>query len=374
MMTNTPHPSPLTPHTANLGIFERQRIFVAGHRGMVGSAIVRRLSTMGCRGVVTRTHHQLDLTDQRAVREFFQEEKIDRVVLAAAKVGGIHANNVYPAEFIAVNLQIEVNVIDAAYRAGIKDLLFLGSSCIYPKYATQPMDEGQLLTGILEPTNEPYAVAKIAGIKLCEAYNRQYGTRYRSVMPTNLYGPGDNYHLQNSHVIPAMIRKYHLARLASQGNVAAIAEDERRYGAIPADIAAAIGYRSESGDLVPGQAPRVVLWGTGSPRREFLHVDDMADACLHVMGLDQAVFLPPHPSFVNVGTGRDITIRQAAEEIAKLVGFSGETVYNPDQPDGTPRKLLDTSRLTALGWQPRLGLAEGLANAYHHYLQPVSAT
>ena len=358
--------------SANLDWLD-QRIFVAGHRGMVGSAIVRRLSTMGCRGVVTRTHHQLDLTDQRAVREFFQGEKIDRVVLAAAKVGGIHANNVYPAEFIAVNLQIEVNVIDAAYRAGIKDLLFLGSSCIYPKYATQPMDEGQLLTGILEPTNEPYAVAKIAGIKLCEAYNRQYGTRYRSVMPTNLYGPGDNYHLQNSHVIPAMIRKYHLAKLASQGDVAAIAEDERRYGAIPADIAVAIGYRSESGDLVPGQAPRVVLWGTGSPRREFLHVDDMADACLHVMGLDQAVFLPPHPSFVNVGTGRAITIRQAAEEIAKLVGFSGETVYNPDQPDGTPRKLLDTSRLTALGWQPRLGLAEGLANAYHHYLQPVSA-
>ncbi len=345
-----------------------QRIFVAGHRGMVGSAIVRRLRDMGCGNLVTRTHRELDLTDQLAVRDFFAAETIDRVVLAAAKVGGIHANNVYPAEFLVINLQIEVNIIDAAHRAGVEDLLFLGSSCIYPKFATQPMDEGQLLTGILEPTNEPYAVAKIAGIKLCEAYNRQYGRRYRSVMPTNLFGPGDNYHLQNSHVIPAMIRKYHLAKLAFQGDVAAIQEDERRYGAIPADIAAAIGYRRQSGELVAGHQPRVVLWGSGSPRREFLHVDDMAAACIHLMALGQEEFLPPHPSFVNVGTGSDLTIREAALVIAEMIGFTGETVYNPQQPDGTPQKLLDTGRISALGWKPQLSFGEGLADAYRHYL------
>ena len=349
-----------------------QRIFVAGHRGMVGSAMVRRLRGMGCEKLVTRTHRELDLTDQLAVRNFFQDEKIERVVLAAAKVGGIHANNVYPAEFIAVNLQIELNVIDGAFRAGVRDLLFLGSSCIYPKFATQPMDEEQLLTGILEPTNEPYAVAKIAGIKLCEAYNRQYGTRYRSVMPTNLFGPGDNYHLENSHVIPAMIRKYHLAKLASQGDLAAIRADEQRYGVIPADIASAIGYRREAGELCSGHFPKVILWGSGTPRREFLHVDDMAAACVHVMGLEQEAFSPPHPSFVNVGTGRDVTIREAAREIAELVGFDGETVYNPEQPDGTPRKLLDTRRINALGWQPRLSFAEGLADAYRNYLSDAS--
>jgi GDP-L-fucose synthase len=358
----------ITPHSSLLANLLDQRIYVAGHRGMVGSAIVRQLRAMGCRHLLTRTHRELDLTDQRAVREFFAAEKIDRVVLAAAKVGGIHANNVYPAEFITVNLQIEVNIIDGAHRAGVEDLLFLGSSCIYPKFATQPMDEGQLLTGILEPTNEPYAVAKIAGIKLCEAYNRQYGRRYRSAMPTNLFGPGDNYHLENSHVIPAMIRKYHLAKLASQGDAAAIREDENRYGVIPEDIAAAIGYNRESGELVVGRRPRVVLWGSGSPRREFLHVDDMAAACLHLMALGQEEFLPPHPSFVNVGTGSDLTIREAAEVIAEMIGFTGETVYNPLQPDGTPRKLLDTARINALGWRPKLSFREGLADAYRHYL------
>ena len=334
---------------------------------MVGAAIVRQLLKLGCNNIITRSHAELDLTSQAAVRQFFAVEKIDRVVLAAAKVGGIHANNIYPAEFISVNLMIEASVIHEAFRAGVQDLLFLGSSCIYPKVAKQPMDEGQLLTGILEPTNEPYAVAKIAGIKMCEAYNRQYGTRYRSVMPTNLFGPGDNYHLENSHVIPAMIRKYHLAKLAMAGDRAAIRADEKRYGVIPPDICRAIGYRPDQDRLDASQPPQVVLWGTGSPRREFLHVDDMAAACIHVMQLPQAEFQAPHPSFVNVGTGEDITIRDAAALIADLVGFGGLTVYNSAQPDGTPRKLLHTGRIGSLGWRPALSFAEGLADAYRAY-------
>lgn len=345
-----------------------QRIFVAGHRGMVGAAIVRQLQKLGCEQIVTRTHDELDLTDQAAVRQFFAAEKINRVVLAAARVGGIHANNVYPAEFIYINTMIQANVIHQAWRAGVQDLLFLGSSCIYPKFAPQPMNEGHLLTGILEPTNEPYAIAKIAGIKMCESYNRQYGTRYRSVMPTNLFGPGDNYHLENSHVIPAMIRKYHLAKLAKAGDVVAIKADEACYGAIPADICRAIGWLAGDGRLTKEQSPQVVLWGTGSPRREFLHVDDMAAACIHVMGLDQVHFTGTNPSFLNVGTGEDITIRETAELIGELVGFDGETCYNSDQPDGTPRKLLDTSRINSLGWRPRLSFREGLTDAYRAYL------
>ncbi len=361
----TPHALPFTPYSSTLTPDER--IFVAGHRGMVGAAIVRQLMRMGCKNIVTRSHAQLDLADQAAVRDFFAGERIDRVVLAAAKVGGIHANNTYPAEFIYVNMMIEANVIHEAYRVGVRDLLFLGSSCIYPKFALQPMDEDQLLTGILEPTNEPYAVAKIAGIKMCEAYNRQYGTRYRSVMPTNLFGPGDNYHLENSHVIPAMIRKYHLAKLAMAVDMAAIRADEKRYGAIPQDICRAIGYRPDLDRLDTSHAPKVVLWGTGSPRREFLHVDDMAAACIHVMQLGQEAFQAPHPSFVNVGTGEDITIRDVAALIADMVGFSGATVYNNDQPDGTPRKLLHTERINSLGWRPSLSLGEGLADAYRAY-------
>ncbi len=345
------------------------RIYVAGHRGMVGAAIIRRLEGSGFAHIVTRTHAELDLTCQADVREFFRSEAVDYVVLAAARVGGIHANNTYPAEFIHTNLMIEANVIHEAWRAGVRRLLFLGSSCIYPKFAPQPMREEDLLTGILEPTNEPYAIAKIAGIKMCEAYNRQYGTCFRSVMPTNLYGPGDNYHLDNSHVIPAMIRKYHLAKLAADGAVEAIRRDEARYGAIPAEIRAAIGLAPDSSRLVHDR-PQVVLWGSGSPRREFLHVDDMAAACVHVMGLDQDVFAPPAPSFLNVGTGHDITIRETAALVAALVGFDGETVYNPGQPDGTPRKLLATGRINALGWQPRLSLQAGLADAYRWYLSP----
>ncbi|MFW2368862.1 MAG: GDP-L-fucose synthase family protein [Desulforhopalus sp.] len=344
-----------------------EKIFVAGHKGMVGAAIVRQLKKKGYLNILTRSHAELDLTSQEATADFFRQESIDRVVLAAARVGGIHANNVYPAEFIYSNLMIEANVIHQAYLAGVQDLLFLGSSCIYPKLAQQPMKEDYLLTGPLEPTNEPYAIAKIAGIKLCEAYNRQYGTSYRSVMPTNLFGPGDNYHLENSHVIPAMIRKFHLARLALEKNVDAIVLDEEQYGEIPEDVRAAIGFDRAGRNLVNGQTPKVVLWGTGSPRREFLHVDDMAAACLHVMELDQSHFSGENPSFVNVGTGEDITIRQAAETIAGMVGYNGEVVYNSAQPDGTPRKLLDVGRMESLGWKPTLSFIEGLQDAYSAY-------
>lgn len=354
------------------GLSPNSRIYVAGHRGMVGAALIRTLADEGYRQIITRRHAELDLTDQQAVRAFFAAEKIDYVVLAAARVGGIHANNTYPAEFIYVNLMIEANVIHEAWRAGVSNLLFLGSSCIYPKFAPQPMREEHLLTGLLEPTNEPYAIAKIAGIKMCEAYNRQYRTCYRSVMPTNLYGPGDNYHLENSHVIPAMIRKYHLAKLAMDQDSAAIAKDVAVYGPIPADIAAAIGL-GEDLQLQAGVVPKVMLWGTGTARREFLHVDDMARASVHVMGLDQDDFAAGQTSFVNIGTGSDQTIRETAELIGQLVGFRGETLYNPAQPDGTPRKLMDTSRITELGWQPRFSLAEGLANAYAAYLAKLAS-
>jgi len=308
-------------------------IYVAGHRGMVGAAIVRALRKHGEQHVITRTHAELDLADQAGVRAFFAKEKPDAVVLAAAKVGGIHANNTYPAEFIYENLMIEANVIHEAWRAGVKRLLFLGSSCIYPRMAPQPMREDALLTGPLEPTNEPYAIAKIAGIKLCESYNRQYGTDYRSVMPTNLYGPGDNYHPENSHVIPALIRRFHEAKVAD--------------------------------------ASRVVIWGTGTPKREFLYVDDMAEASLHVMDLDRASYeanTQPMLSHINVGTGEDISIRDLARLIAKVVGYRGAIEQDPTKPDGTPRKLMDVGRLDALGWRARVGLEEGLALAYRDFL------
>jgi GDP-L-fucose synthase len=308
-------------------------IYVAGHRGMVGAAIVRALRARGRDDIVTRTHAELDLADQAAVRAFFAREKPAAVVLAAAKVGGIHANDTYPAEFIYENLMIEANVIHEAWRSGVNRLLFLGSSCIYPRLAAQPMREDALLTGPLEPTNEPYAIAKIAGIKLCESYNRQYGTDYRSVMPTNLYGPGDNYHPEMSHVIPALIRRFHEAKAAG--------------------------------------APRVVIWGTGKPRREFLYVDDMAEASLHVMELDRATYeanTQPMLSHINVGTGEDVSIRELAHLVAKVVGFGGAIVQDPSKPDGTPRKLMDVGRLQALGWRARVGLEEGLALAYRDFL------
>jgi len=300
---------------------------------MVGSAIVRELQNRGYTNLVTRTHAELDLCDQATVRRFFEQERIDYVVLAAAKVGGIQANHTYPAEFIYQNLMIEANVVHEAWRAGVRRLLFLGSSCIYPKLAAQPMAESALLSGTLEPTNEPYAVAKIAGIKLCESYNRQYGTRYRSVMPTNLYGPGDNFDLDNSHVIPALIRKFH--------------------------------------EAAAGGEDRVQVWGSGGARREFLHVEDMASACASVMGVPDDVYAAatePMLSHINVGTGTDLTIRELAGLIAEVTGFRGIIEYDTARPEGTPRKLLDVSRLQSLGWRPRIGLREGLAATYRWFL------
>jgi GDP-L-fucose synthase len=312
----------------------RQVIFVAGHRGMVGSAVVRRLQALGYDHIVTAPHGELDLTSQAAVRAFFQRQRIDRVVLAAAKVGGIHANNTYPAEFIYQNLMIQANVVHAAHEAGVQHLLFLGSSCIYPRLAEQPMREDALLTGTLEPTNEPYAIAKIAGIKLCESYNRQYGRDYRSVMPTNLYGPHDNFHPDNSHVIPALLRRFH--------------------------------------EAVQTAAPEVVVWGSGSPKREFLHVDDMAAASVHVMELDRSLYeshTQPMLSHINVGTGVDCSIRELAETIARVTGFAGRVVFDATKPDGAPRKLMDVSRLRALGWAPSIPLERGLADAYRWFLE-----
>ena len=314
------------------------KIYVAGHRGMVGSAIVRQLLAQGHspENIVTRTHNELDLTDQSAVRNFFEKESPDQVYLAAAKVGGIHANNTYPAEFIYQNLMIEANVIDAAFHNGVKKLLFLGSSCIYPKLAEQPMREDALLTGMLEPTNEPYAIAKIAGIKLCESYNRQYGQShgvdYRSVMPTNLYGPGDNYHPENSHVIPALIRRFHEAKINNLSNVA--------------------------------------IWGTGNPRREFLYVDDMAAASVYVMNLSKNHYeqqTKPMLSHINVGYGSDITIKELAILVSQTVGFQGAIEFDSTKPDGSPRKWMDSGRLNALGWQAHVNLEKGLAFAYEDF-------
>lgn len=309
------------------------RIYIAGHQGMVGSAIHRRLLSSGYANIVTRTRDELDLTDQAQVRAFFAGENIDQVYLAAAKVGGIYANNTYPAEFIYINLMIEANIIHEAWRSGVRRLLFLGSSCIYPRLAKQPIGEAGLLTGPLEPTNEPYAVAKIAGIKLCESYNRQYGTDYRSVMPTNLYGPGDNYHPENSHVIPALIRRFHEAKI--------------------------------------NRSPQVVIWGSGTPMREFLYVDDMAEACVHVMGLDcvaYAAHTEPMQSHINVGTGEDVTIRQLAETIMAVTGYQGELVFDAAKPDGTPRKLLDVAKLAGTGWRAHTNLRDGIGKAYADFL------
>ena len=311
-----------------------QAVFVAGHRGMVGSAIVRQLEARGVGNILTAGRDRLDLLDQAAVQAFFDEHPIDQVYLAAAKVGGIHANNTYPAEFIYQNLMIEANIIHAAHTAGVQKLLFLGSSCIYPKFAEQPMREDALLTGTLEPTNEPYAIAKIAGIKLCESYNRQYGRDYRSVMPTNLYGPGDNFHPENSHVIPALLRRFHEA--------------------------------VQRGD------EEVVIWGSGTPMREFLHVDDMAAASVHVMELSHESYTEhtePMLSHINVGTGVDCTIRELAETVARVTGFEGRLAFDTSKPDGAPRKLMDVSRLRALGWSAQIGLEEGLRDAYRWYLE-----
>ncbi len=311
----------------------KKRIFVAGHCGMVGSAIVRQLSVRDDVEIVTRTRSELNLLSQKDVHDFFAKESIDEVYLAAAKVGGIHANNTYPAEFIYENMMMECNIIHAAHQNDVQHLLFLGSSCIYPKMAEQPMSESALLTGILEATNEPYAIAKIAGIKLCESYNRQYGRDYRSVMPTNLYGENDNFHPENSHVIPALIRRFHEAK--------------------------------ERGDA------EVVVWGTGTPMREFLYVDDMAAASIHVMELDKETYqanTQPMLSHINVGTGVDCTIREMAETMARVVGFKGDVVFDSTKPDGTPRKLMDVSRLASLGWRFSTELEDGLAKTYQWFL------
>ena len=309
-------------------------IFVAGHRGMVGSAIVRRLIAAGRSDIVTAGRDEIDLTDQSAVGRFFADRRFDEVYLAAAKVGGIRANDMFPAEFIHENLVIAANVIHAAHASGVAKLLFVGSSSVYPKMAEQPMREAALLTGTLEPTHEPYAIAKIAGIKLCESYNRQYGRDYRSVVPTNLYGPNDSYHPQNAHVIPALIRRFH--------------------------------------DAVTQGAEEIVIWGSGTPMREFLHVDDMADACVHVMGLDGGALrahTQPMSSHLNVGTGVDCTIRELAETVAKVAGFTGRLIFDIGKPDGPPRKLLDVSRLAALGWRASISLEDGLADAYRWFLE-----
>jgi GDP-L-fucose synthase len=322
----------------------KTKIYVAGHRGKVGSANVRRLLGQGIEAsqIVTRTHAELDLTNQAAVREFFAAEQPTEVYLAAARVGGIHANNVFPADFIYDNLMIQANVIEAAFRQGVKKLLFLGSSCIYPKLAPQPMAEDALLTGPLEPTNEPYAIAKIAGIKLCESYNRQYGAShgvdYRSVMPTNLYGPGDNYHPENSHVIPALIRRFHEAKV--------------------------------------NNAPEVIIWGSGTPRREFLFVDDMASASVHVMNLPPetyAAHTQPMLSHINVGYGDDMTIAELSQAVALTVGYQGDIQQDATKPDGAPRKLMNSSRLQSLGWKAEVPLSTGLTFAYQDFLKQTSA-
>lgn len=310
-----------------------KRIYISGHNGMVGSAIMRHLQRHTDAELIKRNREELDLLNQAAVQDFFETEKIDQVYLAAAKVGGIHANNTYPAEFLYENLMIQANVIHAAHQAGVQKLLFLGSSCIYPKLATQPMREDALLTGTLEPTNEPYAIAKIAGIKLCESYNRQYGRDYRSVMPTNLYGPGDNFHPENSHVIPAMMRRFHEAKQTN--------------------------------------ANEVVVWGSGKPMREFLHVDDMSAACLHVMNLGAESYqahTQPMLSHINVGTGVDCTIAELAKTMKKVVGFTGRLKFDNSKPDGTPRKLMDVSRLKVLGWQYSIELEDGLRSTYEWFL------
>ena len=322
------------PNPTGLRHLREGKIYVAGHRGMVGSAVVRRLREAGCKNLLLKTRSEVDLENQQQVNDLLQTEKPDYVVLAAARVGGIHANSTYPAHFIYSNLMVAANVINASHSAGVQNLLFLGSSCIYPKHAEQPMKEYCLLTGVLEETNEPYAIAKIAGIKLCESYNREYGTDYRSMMPTNLYGSHDNFDLKTSHVLPALLRKFHEAKVSG--------------------------------------APMVEIWGTGTPRREFLHVDDLADACVYIASLppdEYAAHTKPRLSHLNIGTGTDVSIAELAELIRGVVGYEGGVIYNSDYPDGTRQKLLDVSLVSAMGWKAKIGLAQGITSTYNWYLE-----
>lgn len=372
------------------------RIYIAGHRGLVGSALTRRLRTEGFTHLITRTHAELELEHAQEVEHFFAQERPEYVFLAAAKVGGIHANSTYPVDFLLSNLKVQNNVIEASWRHGVKALLFLGSSCIYPRLAPQPLKEEYLLTGPLEPTNEPYAIAKIAGIELCESFNRQYGTRFLSVMPTNLYGPNDTYDLQNSHVLPAFIRKFHLAKLASQGDWQVIEKDEIIYGPIPGDIITnltgisgaaqrtvpnAYEQRAATGTFTPCPQPSVLspdpsalcLWGTGTPRREFLYSDDLAEACLFLMRKTESFFLEPKVSagtrcLFNIGYGEDLPIRDLALTVKHIVGYDGPIEWDHTKPDGTPKKLLDVSRMKNMGWQPNTPLETGIRFAYQVYL------
>lgn len=362
------------------------KIYVAGHRGLVGSALIRQLKSRGYNNLLLRTHAELELRDQAAVKDFFAAEKPEYVILAAAKVGGIHANNTYPAEFIHDNLVVQSNVIHSAWQNNVTRLLFLGSSCIYPKDCPQPMKEEYLLTGPLEPTNRPYALAKIAGIEMCHAYNRQYGTKFMAVMPTNLYGPNDNHDLNNSHVLPALIRKMHLAKLAQQGDFAGIERDETIHGKIPDELRATLGLTPQSSVLSPQPLPlspkssslspdlsqsSVVVWGTGTPKREFLYSDDMADACLYFLEQTENkladLFNDEHPPLVNIGSGEDLTIRDLAEMIAEVVGYSGKLIFDSSKPDGTMRKLMDVSRMKGMGWVASTSLRKGLLTAYQAY-------
>jgi len=356
------------------------RIYIAGHTGLVGSALLRRLQSEGYQNLITRTHAELDLERQSETEDFFHQERPEYVIQAAAKVGGILANHTYPAEFIHRNLAIHTNVIHAAWKAGVNRLLCLGSSCVYPRECAQPMREEHLLTGPLEATNEPYAVAKIAAVKMCEAYNRQYGTNFISVMPTNLYGPNDNFDLKTSHVLPGLIRKFHLARLAASGNWESIKTDESRYGSLPDDFQASLVSISKSCGQQPllpvagGRLPAAVtIWGTGKPRREFLHVDDLAEACLYIMKLDdekcRSLLTVDRTPIINIGCGKDISIKELALLIKKSIDFKGELVFDHTKPDGTPRKLLDVSRMANLGWKPNMSLRDGIEATYEWYLE-----
>lgn len=364
------------------------KIYVAGHTGLAGSALMRKLKASGHVNLVTRTHAELDLTRQSEVESFFKKNCPVYVFLAAAKVGGIVANDSFPAEFIQTNLIIQALVIQAAWLAGVKKLLFLGSSCIYPRMCRQPIKEAYLLSGPLETTNRAYAVAKIAGVEMCHAYNRQYGTRFVAVMPTNLYGPGDNFDLESSHVLPALIRKFHLGKMAEQGNWDAIMADTQRYGKITAgvmrnlvSVSRACGKRvpddvitsSESADESTGQRPGITLWGTGRPKREFLHVDDMADACVTVMNLEDRMIDPilrcAEGPLLNVGCGKDIAVGELARLVRDVVGFTGDIIFDASKPDGTPRKLLDVSKMENLGWRASIPLEEGIRQTYEEYLK-----